>query len=145
MEHKQAFLSAEECDHLASLMERKYGNSLMQRSFSIAVRQDSRGVYATVTLQNQSGSFYYPVEGRVADLDHDMAPRDAVLFLLDYIDAYFDEFFQENGEVYLPIDWAEYEADGVPLQLKGQILNLEAERLADRLLGTSGEEAQSLH
>lgn len=151
------FVSQDECGEISRVMEKKYAGFLKQRFFETGLKKDGRGVYATVTLRNKSGSYYYPVEGRLAHLDHDMNEREAALFLLDYIDAYFGEYFREDGDVYLPIDWADYEWDGVPLQLKGQILNLEVERMADELLrgeavnvpvpttGTSQQSDQGLH
>lgn len=131
---KNEFVTEGECRDLATLMGRKYASFMKDRHFEAVITKDARGVYATVTLRNRSGSFFYPVEGRMANIDHDMNPRESGLFLLDYIDSYFEEYFREGGDVYLPIDWAHYEHDGVPLQLKGQILNLEIERMADELL-----------
>ena len=142
---KKPFVNEAECDEVASLMDRKYASYMKQRYFEAAVRRDSQGVYAKVTLRNKNGSYFYPVEGRIAHEEHEMSDRDAAFFLLDYIDQYFDEYFKEDGGVYLPIDWADYEWDGVALQLKGQILNLEVERMADELLerglGSQGGEA----
>lgn len=128
------FLSTDDLSELSSVMERKYAAHLSQRRFEVIANKDATGVYAKVTLKNKSGSYFYPVEGRLAHLDHDMTAKEAVLFLLEYIDAYFAEYFREGGEVYLPIDWADYEYDGVPMQLKGQILNLEVEKMADEWL-----------
>jgi hypothetical protein len=128
------FVTAAECDDVAQMMGRKYTRFMNERYFEATMRRDGRGVYAKVTLRNQSGSYYYPVEGRLAHAEHEMSDRDAAFFLLDYIDSYFDEYFRGDGGVYLPIDWADYEWEGVPLQLKGQILNLEIERMADDLL-----------
>ncbi len=130
----EQFLSKTELDAIAVVMDRKYASQVNHRRFEVSANKDATGVYAKVTLRNRSGSFFYPVEGRIANLDHDMAPKEAAIYVLDYIDAYFAEFFREGGEVYLPIDWSEYEYDGVPLQLKGQILNLEVEKMADELL-----------
>jgi hypothetical protein len=98
------FLSETECNEIASLMQRKYVGFLAERFFEVAVSRDRLGVHAKVTLRNQSGSFFYPVEGRIADVDSDLTQRENVLFLLDYMDAYFDEYFREGGDVYLPID-----------------------------------------
>lgn len=128
------FLTPDDLSELASVMDRKYASHLNQRRFEAVANKDATGVYAKVTLKNKSGSFFYPVEGRLAHLDHDMTPKEAALFLLEYIDAYFAEYFKEGGEVYLPIDWADYDYDGVPMQLKGQILNLEVEKMADAWL-----------
>ncbi len=142
-------LSQDELDHIAETLNRKHRSHLSDpvyktRFFQVAAQRDSRGVYAKITLQNQDQSFYYPVESRLADIDHDLSAKDAVFFLFDYIDAYWDEYFQ-NPDVFLPIDWTEYEYDGIPFQLKGQILNLRLERLGDRLIGegaaASGESA----
>lgn len=128
---KDTFLTTDECAALADVMQRKYASLAGRRQFLIEAKKETRGVYAKVTLRNESGSFFYPVEGRIADIDHDLTPREACLLVLDYIDAYYAEYLREGGDVYLPIDWAEYEVDGIPLQLKGQILNLEVENMAD--------------
>lgn len=123
---------------VASVMDRKYATERKQRRFEVTASKDATGVHAQVTLRNATGSFFYPVEGRLAHLDHDMTAKEATLFLLEYIDAYFAEFFREGGEIYLPIDWADYDFDGVPMQLKGQVLNLEIEKMADELLEPTG-------
>ena len=131
---KPEFVTETELKDIASVMERKYTSFVGDRSFQATAKKDARGVYATVTLANGSGSYFYPVEGRIAHVDHEMNNRDAVLFLLNYIDLYFEEYFREGGDVYLPIDWSNYDYEGVQLQLKGQILNLEVERMADAIL-----------
>jgi hypothetical protein len=73
-----------------------------------------------------------------------MSSRDAALFLVDYIDAYYEEYLRD-GETFLPIDWAEYESEGVVFQLKGQVLNLEAEKLADEILAQADGVVSPLH
>lgn len=133
----QGVLNEAELKEFASLLNRKYASMIHERHFEVVMAKDARGVYATVTLRNPSGSYFYPVEGRVAHDDHEMSVRDACSFLLDYIDSYFEEYFRGGGEVYLPIDWSDYEHEGVVLQLKGQILNLEVERMADEILSRS--------
>ena len=128
------FLTVEDCAEISHLMDRKFAGLLKQRYFEVDVKKDGQGVYAKVALRNQSGSFYYPVEARVAHRNHDFDERAAALFLIDYITEYFAEYFREDGDVFLPIDWNDYEWGGVSFQLKGQLLNLEVERLADALL-----------
>ncbi len=133
------FLSQDECNQLASQLSKTYAAYLNERYFLVDARHDGTGVYVTVTLRDKPGSFVYPVEGRLAHNAHDLSERDAALLLSDYINEYFSEYFREAGDCYLPIDWAEFEWEGVTLQLKGQILNLEMETLADNWLRRSSE------
>ena len=74
-----------------------------------------------------------------------MEESGVALLLCEYIGEYFAEYFREGGELYLPIDWADYSWEGVPLQMRGQILNLEAERLADELLANEKPHDAELH
>jgi hypothetical protein len=140
---KDVFLTEADCREVQRDLTRKYAGTIKDRYFEVVATRDARGAYATVTLRNRSGSFFYPVEGRIAHHDHDLSSRDAGLLLLESIDAYFDEYLRD-GDVYLPIDWSEFEVDGVPFQLKGQILNLMVERMADELLAREGGMAKDV-
>lgn len=132
------FISAEECVKLALLMNNKFASLIGQRSFEASIKKDERGVYAKIILRNRDGSFFYPVEARVLHDEHELTPRDAGLLLFDYMGAYFEEYLKEGGDIYLPIDWADYDCDGVALQMRGQILNLAVEKMADELLNNAG-------
>jgi hypothetical protein len=57
------------------MLSRKYGAALKQRYFEVDLKRNGSGVYAKVTLRDRSGSFYYPVEGRIAHEDHSMSSR----------------------------------------------------------------------
>lgn len=140
MKQNEEFLTEKDCQEMARVMERRYAGEIADRYFLTEATRDEFGVYVKVTLRNDSGSFVYPVEARTKHQAHEMNHRDAGLFLLDFVDAYFEEYFGEGGEVFLPIDWADYECEDVALQLKGQILNLKIEKMADDLLASSGND-----
>lgn len=131
---KDAIPDSEECVSLAGLLKKKYASYLNERFFEIKLSNDKIGVYATVTLRDAVGKFYYPVEGRVDYGMQNLDAREASLFLLDFIDSYFEEFLKNQGEVYLPIDWAEYHHQDKTLHVKGQIRNLQMEELGDAWL-----------
>ncbi len=128
----EKFVSQEECDGFARQMQIKYAGFLNQRTFDISVNRDQHAIFVKAILRNQSSSFYYPVEGRVLKKQRGRTDRELLDFLIDYIDLYFEDYLKE--EVFLPIDWADYQYDDVEFQLKGQILNLEAEKIADEFL-----------
>ena len=136
MKHQDSeFIKAEEWTALAKLMDRKYAALIGDRFFRFEADTRHDGVYVKIVLRDDTGSFYYPVEGRVAFEDHNLTPREAAIFLFDYVDYYFQEYLGDGGGIFLPIDWTNFEFEGVEFQLKGQILNLELEEVANRLLG----------
>jgi hypothetical protein len=133
--HEQAL--AEKNQEVANLFEKKYGTWLGQRFFEVTSATQSAVVTVKVTLRNADKSFFYPIEGRIQFEDQDMKVDDARNFLLNYIDAYIEEFLTGGEETYLPIDWANYDCEGLELQLRGQILNIKLEEQADQLLSRS--------
>ena len=133
--HEQAL--AEKNQEVASLLEKKYGAWLGQRFFEVKSVTQSAVITVTVTLRNADKSFFYPIEGRIQFEDQDMKADEAREFLLDYMDAYIEEFLTGGEETYLPIDWANYDCEGLELQLRGQILNIKLEELADQLMNQS--------
>lgn len=130
-----AFLSDEECVELAETMVKKYRIAMKDRSFAIRAWVKDRGVYVTVLLSNKDESYYYPVEARLLYEPEEMEPREAALFLIDYIDSYFAEYlYEEDEQIYLPIDWTDHEYDATNFQMRGQILNKKIEAMADQWL-----------
>ena len=135
MSEQKVPVSATECDELAQLMEYKYATFLDGRVFSVTTELKDDAVYVTVLLKNADDSFFYPVEARLIYEEEELSPHAAGLFLIDYIDCYFDEYFTEESEnLFIPIDWNTRQWDAVDFQIRGQVLNLKVERMADALL-----------
>ncbi len=123
---------------IAETLERKYGTWLGQRYFEVETRSDKAVFSVEVILRNADKSFVYPIEGRIMYADQDMTLDAARDFLIDFIDAYIQEYLSGGEETYLTIDWSNYECDGIELQMRGQILNLKLEELADQWINGSG-------
>jgi hypothetical protein len=137
-ETNSEFLSQDECNALAQTMESKYAMALKARHFKIEAEVKGRGVFVKVILANQDRSYYYPVEARVMYEKEELQRGEAALFLIDYIDSYFEDFLtHENEEIYLPIDWGDFQYEAIDFQVRGQILNLKLEEMAEQLLKES--------
>ncbi len=129
------FLSQAECNDLADMMQQKYGLYLDGRTFDVSVEmQPGDVVFARILLRNEDDSFHYPVEARMKYKTEEMSPREAALFLIDYVDVYLEEYFEDQGGLFLPIDWADHEYCGTEFQVRGQIFNLKVEKMADEIL-----------
>lgn len=127
-------VSREESIQLAQIMNLKYAAARRQRYFSIKAAVDGPWATISVVLESADQSFYYPVDGRVLYKTENIDAKSAILLMADYIDAYFEEFFREDENVFIPIDWSHFQFEGINLQLKGQVLNLVHEQAAEELL-----------
>jgi hypothetical protein len=132
--HSQEKMSAIEIAELTHILDRKHAGFLDDRFFSIKVESDDYKSNVIVTLRNADSSFYYPVEGRIACKSQELSGKEGALLILDFIDVYFEEFFREGQNTWLPIDWAGYNFEGFEFELKGQRLNKQTEDLADLFL-----------
>ena len=130
-------MSAEQQQIVAEMLERKYGTWLGKRYFEIESHVDGPVIYVKVTLRTADKSFSYPIEGRMMFADQDLKIDEARDFLLDFMDAYVQDYLSGGEETYLTIDWATYDCDGIELQLRGQILNSQLEELADQMINGS--------
>ena len=110
----RAFLNEQDCQELAQSMTAKYRIAMNQRAFSVKASEDQDKVEVHVLLKNEDDSFYYPVSARIVVDKDEMSNLEAAMFLIDYIDTYFEEFLLEQEEsIYLPIDWAEHQYEGI--------------------------------
>lgn len=129
--------SLEQSQASAISMETKYRSWLGERYFEITSRTDGPVVTITITLRTADKSYVYPIEGRIHCADNDLKPAEARDLLLDFMDAYVEEYLTGGEDTYLTIDWSNYECDGVDIQLRGQILNLKLEELAESIINGS--------
>jgi hypothetical protein len=130
-------LTKEDEFSLIQILNRKYAVYLNGRFFRLNVKANTETAFVTVTLLSQDESFFYPVEARIAHRDQELEAKEAVLLTLDYIDIYFDEYFRESENTFLPLDWTAYTFEDAEIELKAQVKNKKSESLADQLL--SGE------
>lgn len=127
------FLAIEYAE-IETTLQRKYAVFAGKRRFKLEGQANGQSVALTLTLKNDDQSFFYPVEGQIAHHEQGLSQRNAAEMLLDLMDSYFQEYLVNGGEIYLPLDWQEYEVEGIKMQLRGQVQNLLLENMADALL-----------
>lgn len=139
-EHRSedAIISPEEESKLLHVLHARHASQLKGRRFKISYSYKHPAAETTLLLYSDDESFYYPVEGKILCKANELSPRDGVMLVLDYMAAYFDSFFKEDEQLYLPIEWSEHTFDNYHLMLRGQIRNLKYERMADEIVA-SGE------
>lgn len=119
---------------IANLLDSKYTAYLGDRFFSVHYEINKDYGNITITLATFDKEFYYPIDGYIDIKKHNLSGEEALILLSDYIDSYLENYFQSEGDVLLPIDWAEFKHQDFTLYLRGQILNKKLENLADQIL-----------
>ena len=130
----QAF-TRDEISDLTKILSIRYGQFLNGRFFSIIHEEHDSFSEAKIILENNDQSFVYPVEGRMQRSPKSgFGHREAVMMLLDFMSSYFEEYFENDENTFIPLDWKEFNFEGKSLHLRGQVRNLKQEKAADALL-----------
>lgn len=135
---KESLILDTEIADLLKILNTKYAAYLKQRFFELEIGNEQNCILVTLTLRDQTNRFFYPVMAKINPQENELSQREAALLVIDYMDCYFEEYFKDNEGTYLNIDWAEHSFDDADFQMKGQILDLEKERLADEFLRNAG-------
>ena len=135
IESTTPILEPKETSDLERILNLKYASVRGDKEFNITTFSHPDGPWVKILLSSRDKKFYYPVEARIIQkLESDDVKRETTLTLIDYIDYYFDQFFETNEYTTLPIDWAKYSFEGLDFAMRGQILNLYCENLANNLI-----------
>ncbi len=125
--------TAQERRSLAQRFNSRFHESRGSRWFAVDAAELEGYTWVQVLLRNDANSFHYPVEARIATST--TRPQLAqAFFLLAFINSYWEEFFAEDENVFIPIDWSPYEHQGEKFHLRGQVFNRRIEKMADELL-----------
>jgi hypothetical protein len=136
-------IAPEEIAEMESSFKERFQSYIMnEEDISFEGYYTDQALYLTLILKNFDESFYYPVETVVSKTDNKgIGSAQARFTLLDFIGAYFEEFFESNRETFLPIVWSPFTLNEITLSCKGQILNRKLDKLGDELLRAAGYDA----
>lgn len=134
-QNKKEIVAEKEILDLTKIINLKYASYLRDRYFTIDYCENPSEILSSLTLLNGDKTFFYQVETKVSKKEiSSISSREALLVMLDYIDIYFSEYFKEEEDVFIPIDWYGVEFENLSFQMRGQVKNLHCEFLADELL-----------
>ena len=91
------------------------------------------------TLKNEDETYCYPFEAAISSKEHThISAIEAQSLLLDFIAAYFEEFFADDRKTYVPIEWSTFRIEDINIHAHGQILNKKLEKEAENILKSAG-------
>lgn len=136
----EPFWSDEELVIMHNYLNTYFREYLLEKNefFSINSGLGKGHLEIEIVLKSKDDSFYYPIQLiYFTDLSKE-ALVGISTSLFDYCVAYWRDYFSDDRDVFLPIDWHPSSINGIEFLIRGAFRNLNAERLADELLEKHG-------
>ena len=141
-EFSEILMTADEVFAVEQLLNEKHGAKRNARQFYVFTGYRAPWVGVEVLLRSLDQKFYYPVQVVAEYKKSGSTKKEIANLLLDFVDLYYSQFFAEEDTL-VPIDWSEFDCEGLKLFMRGQIRNRKLEQEADSLLGVQTEPAIS--
>jgi hypothetical protein len=129
--------SAAEQSDICRALGKKYMTYMANDVFAIEAIENQHQIQMRITLQRSDLSWAYPVEV-VCPKEFQITSVQAAELILDYVDCYWGEYFSNDRDVYLSIDWQSHKFEELEFFIRGSVRNLAAEKMASELLSQHG-------
>ena len=129
----------EEIWNIQKLLNKKHMVYLENEAFEIEAGSSQTQIQIRVSLIRNDKSKYYPIECVfVRESSEKLKESDIAITMLDYLDIYWSSYFQEERNIFIPLDWSKHEFEGVSFYMRGFVRNLQLETDADNFLSKYG-------
>jgi len=139
IEWKDRFFKPEEIAQMEAVFNEKFF-SFLKKDENVFFEGyfSEQTCYITVLLKNEDETYYYPFETAIPLNQNPGVTEDgAKKFLLDFIGEYFETFFADERETFVPVDWTLFEVEGANIYARGQVVNKKLEKMGDAILGSA--------
>ena len=142
---EKPFIDLEFAVKAAQALLTRYGRFLKEGEvFKVTGKSEDDSWAINVVFENTDHSLHLPMDVvLVARENPKLTDDDVRAVLVDFVDYFFDRYFQGAREITLPIDWAEFPFGDYKVHARGWEKNLKLENAADRLL--AGESIDDLN
>lgn len=120
-------------------LNKKYISFLENETILVEAGFNKTQVQIKTTLKKNDDSVVYPIEAvYIVNPESKLTAPAVAELMLDYLDAYWNEYFTENRDVYVLLDWSKHECEGFNFYMRGFVRNQALENQADALLRQHG-------
>ena len=131
--------SKSEIFEIENLFVKKYFQFLDNEIFKIEVAENDTQIQFIFTLSKKDFTEKYPIEVLFfKDKYLKDKSKESSLHVIDYLDTYFQEFFEEDRNVFFPLDWSSHTSQDLTFYIRGFLRKSALEKDADTLLSTQG-------
>jgi len=128
-------LDLEQTTRAITSLNQKYGRRLKAETFSVSATEQDSTVIVTLHLAALDRTFEYRMESAVTVDEKLVHTRELALELaLDFLEWYLGEYFKNERELLLPLDWQPHRFGEHEVMAKGDVRNPELDDMADAWL-----------
>ena len=131
---KKEVIGRFEKERIEKTLKKRYGHYLRNEEFHVWVFGESDSVHLRMYLDSVDGMSRYSVEILVPLKANNFTLREAIDLSLDFLGYYLDQFFEENRELLLPLDYQRYQLGSSHVYAKGDFTRPKLDQLADQIL-----------
>src|SRR5688572_24228378 len=105
---------------------------LRNERFSLEVRKEGEDAVVRLTLESYDRTHLYWMEAAVRRSQyHAMSLTASIDVSLDFLDWYVGEYFREERDAFLPLDWKPFRFGDVEVLARGEVRNALLDDAAD--------------
>jgi hypothetical protein len=118
-----------------TLMHERHAGSLRNERFDLEVRREGDEAVVCLTLKSDDRTSVYTMEAAIERSKYlAMSEPQAIDICLDFLDWYVDEYFREERDAFLPLDWKSHTYGDVEVLARGDLRNEFLDEAADAWL-----------
>jgi hypothetical protein len=131
----QSLITAESHGRIIDGLVERHSPMMRQEGLRVAARLDDRAVIVTLVLARHDQSFEYTMEvGFDVPEDDSVATAAALDLCVDFLDWYLGEYFREERDLLLPLDWQPHRFGEHSVVARGDVRNPLLDDAADAWL-----------
>ena len=117
------------------LLTDRHAGSLRDERFELEVRKEGDEAVVQLTLRSSDHTRVYAMEATITrDKYQAMTQAQAIDVCLDFLDWYVGEYFREDRDAFLPLDWQPHRFGDLEVLARGDLHNELLDEAADAWL-----------
>lgn len=126
--------TADELIDIKKLLNKRHSVYLENESFEIESGSSHNQVQISVSLKKNDNTACYPIECVFIKETGDVKESEIAMKMIDYLDIYWTNYFSEERNVFIPLDWSKHDFEGIMFYIRGFIRKPQLETYANNLL-----------
>jgi len=116
-------------------LAKRHGSALRNEHFEVDARKEGEDAVVSLVLSTDDRTSVYRMEAAIHREQYvAMTLQQSIDVALDFLDWYLGEYFREERDAFLPLDWKAFRFGDVEVMARGEVRNEFLDDMADAWL-----------